>query len=49
MVTKTTNKFSPEFCARAVGLVFDYEGEYASRLPAVNSIAAKFGCSALGA
>jgi transposase len=46
MMSKTTNRFSPEVRARAVGLVFDHEKEHPSRWAAVSSIAAKIGCTA---
>ena len=45
MMSKTTNKFSPEVRERAVRLVLDSEGQYPSRWQAVVSIAAKIGCT----
>lgn len=45
-MSKTTNKFSPEVRERAVRLVLETEGQHASRLQAVMSIAAKIGCTA---
>jgi len=46
MMSKTTNRFSPEVRARAVRLVFDHEKEHHSRWAALSSIAAKIGCTA---
>jgi transposase len=46
MMSKTTNRFSPEVRARAVRLVFDHEKEHRSRWAAESSIAAKIGCTA---
>ena len=44
--SKTTNKFSAEVRERAVRMVLEHEGEHSSRWTAVQSIAAKIGCSA---
>ena len=45
MTSRTTNRFSPEVRTRAVRMVLDHEGEHASRWAAVESIAAKIGCT----
>ena len=39
-------RYSPEVRERAVRMVFDHQGEYASQWQAVVSIAGKFGCTA---
>jgi len=46
MMSKTTNRFSPEVRGSAVSMVFDHEKEHASRWAAVSSIATKIGCTA---
>ncbi len=45
-LSKTTNKFSPEVRERAVRMVREHQGEYASQWAAISSIAAKIGCTA---
>ena len=40
------SRYSPEFRERAVRMVFDHQGEYGSQWAAMNSIAAKVGCTA---
>ena len=44
MMSKTTNKFSPEVRERAVRMVQDHLVDYPSRWAAVVSIAEKIGC-----
>ena len=47
-MSKQTNqpKFSPEVRERAVRMVLEHRGEYASQWSAIVSIAAKIGCTA---
>jgi transposase len=42
---KSTNRFSSEVRARAVRIVQDHRGDYPSEWAALNSIAAKIGCT----
>jgi transposase len=42
----TSKRYSPEVRERAVRLVFEHEGQYASQWAAIGSIAAKIGCTA---
>ncbi|GGO15411.1 hypothetical protein GCM10007972_23510 [Iodidimonas muriae] len=44
-MSKTTDKFSPEVCDRAVRRVFSHEGEYPSRWATIVSISSKIGCA----
>ena len=44
MMSKTTNRFSPEVCERAVRLVLDTGGQHGSRWQAILSASAKIGC-----
>jgi len=46
MKEKTTNHYSPEIRERAVRMVREHQGEYASEWAAIQSIAAKIGCTA---
>jgi len=42
---KQSKRYSPEVRQRAVRMVFDHQGEYASQSAAMGSIAGKFGCT----
>lgn len=42
---KTSNKFSPEVRARAVRMVHEHQADYPSQWMAIQSVAAKIGCS----
>jgi transposase-like protein len=42
---KTSNKFSPEVRERAVRMVREHKGDYATEWKAILSIAAKIGCT----
>lgn len=44
-MTKRTPPYSPEVRERAVRMVFDHQGEHGSQWAAIQSIAAKIGCS----
>jgi transposase len=46
MTVKTSNKFSPEVRERAVRMVVEQKGEYASEWAAISSISVKIGCTA---
>ena len=41
-----STRYSPEIRERAVRMVFDHQSEYDSQWAAMNSIAAKIGCTA---
>ncbi len=44
-MSKATNRFSPDVRERAVRLVLDTGGQHRSRWQAIQSVAAKIGCS----
>jgi transposase len=43
---RTSPKYAPEVRERAVRMVFDHAGEYPSQWAAIESVAAKIGCTA---
>ena len=45
MTKKTSARYSPEVRARAVRMVFEHQGDYASQWSAICSIASKIGCT----
>jgi len=45
MTKKTSTRYSPEVRARAVRMVLDHQGDYASQWSAIISIASKIGCT----
>jgi transposase-like protein len=45
MAKKTSARYSPEVRARAVRMVLDHQGDYASQWSAIVSIASKIGCA----
>jgi transposase len=45
MSKKASNRFSPEVRQRAVRMVLEHGGDYASQWAAIGSIAAKIGCT----
>jgi transposase len=46
MRQKTSATYSPEVRARAVRMVLEHQGDYASQWAAISSVAAKIGCTA---
>jgi len=45
MIKKTSARYSPEVRARAVRMVLEHQGDYASQWSAICSIASKIGCT----
>ena len=45
MTQKTSARYSPEVRARAVRMVLEHRGDYASQWSAIASIASKIGCT----
>ncbi len=45
MTKKTSARYSPEVRARAVRMVLEHQGDYASQWSAIVSIASKIGCT----
>ncbi len=45
MTKKTSTRYSPEVRARAVRMVLEHQGDYASQWTAIGSIASKIGCA----
>lgn len=43
---RQSKRYAPEVRERAVRMVFEHQGEYASQWAAIGSIAGKFGCTA---
>jgi len=46
MKEKTSNQYSSEIRERAIRMVREHQGEYPSEWAAIQSISAKFGCTA---
>jgi transposase len=46
MKEKTSNQYSTEIRERAIRMVREHQGEYPSEWAAIQSISAKFGCTA---
>ncbi len=46
MTKQTSARYSPEVRARAVRMVLEHQGDYASQWAAISSVAAKIGCTA---